>query len=191
MKTGLFFGAFNPIHNGHMLLANYMLSFTDLDSLWFIVSPHNPLKEKSSLLANNHRLELVKLAIGINNKMKASNIEFKLTQPSYTVNTLAHLQEKFPKNVFSLIMGSDNLQSFHKWKNYEHILEHYQLYVYPRPGYDGGALRNHKNIKLINAPLVEITSSFIRDAIKNKKEVRYFMPESVYEYLSEMNFYKK
>ncbi len=191
MKTGLFFGSFNPIHNGHMLLANYMLSFTDLESLWFIVSPHNPLKEKSSLLANNHRLELVKLAIGINNKMKASNIEFKLTQPSYTVNTLAHLQEKFPKNVFSLIMGSDNLQSFHKWKNYEHILEHYQLYVYPRPGYDGGALRNHKNIKLINAPLVEITSSFIRDAIKNKKEVRYFMPESVYEYLSEMNFYKK
>ena len=191
MKTGLFFGSFNPIHNGHMLLANYMLSFTDLESLWFIVSPHNPLKEKSSLLANNHRLELVKLAIGINNKMKASNIEFKLTQPSYTVNTLAHLQEKFPKNVFSLIMGSDNLQSFHKWKNYEHILEHYQLYVYPRPGYDGGALRNHKNIKLINAPLVEITSSFIRDAIKNKKEVRYFMPESVYEYLSEMNFFKK
>ena len=148
MKTGLFFGSFNPIHNGHMLLANYMLSFTDLERLWFVVSPHNPLKEKSSLLANNHRLELVKLAIGVNNKMKASNIEFKLTQPSYTVNTLAHLQEKFPQNTFVLIMGSDNLQSFHKWKNYEHILEHYELYVYPRPGFDGGDLRNHKNVKL-------------------------------------------
>ena len=191
MKTGLFFGSFNPIHNGHMLLANYMLSFTDLERLWFVVSPHNPLKEKSSLLANNHRLELVKLAIGVNNKMKASNIEFKLTQPSYTVNTLAHLQEKFPQNTFVLIMGSDNLQSFHKWKNYEHILEHYELYVYPRPGFDGGELRNHKNVKFIDAPLGEISSTFIRNAIKNKKDVRYFMPESVFTYLDEMNFYKK
>jgi nicotinate-nucleotide adenylyltransferase len=191
MKTGLFFGSFNPVHIGHMVIANYMLEFTDLQRLWFVVSPHNPLKPKASLLADHQRLELVRLSIGDNNKMKASNIEFKLSQPSYTVNTLAHFREKYPSHEFVLIMGTDNLQSFHKWKNYEHILEHYELYVYPRPGYEGGSLRDHKKVTLVETPLMEISSTFIREAIRSKKDVRYFMPEQAYTYLSEMNFYKK
>lgn len=191
MKVGLFFGSFNPVHIGHMVLANYMLSFTDLDRVWFVVSPHNPLKEKKSLLADHHRLELVTRAIGDNALMKASNIEFKLPQPSYTVHTLAHLTEKYPAHEFALIMGADNLVSFTKWKNYEFILEHYSLYVYPRPGYDGGALRQHPSVKWTDAPVMEISSTFIREALKQKKDVRYYMPASAWAYLDEMNFYRK
>jgi nicotinate-nucleotide adenylyltransferase len=133
MKIGLFFGSFNPVHVGHMVLANYMLEYTDLDKIWFVISPHNPLKKKSSLLDEKHRLQLVNLAIGDNAKIKASDIEFKLPQPSYTVVTLAYLKEKHPEYEFALILGEDNLLSFNKWKNYEEILKHHQLYVYPRP----------------------------------------------------------
>src|SRR6187401_951482 len=131
MKVGLFFGSFNPIHIGHMAIANYMLEFTDLKNIWFVVTPHNPLKEKKTLLADNHRLRLVREAIGYYTKFKASNIEFKLPQPSYTINTLTYLKEKYPKNDFALIIGSDNLQTFDKWKNYEEILNGYDIYVYP------------------------------------------------------------
>ncbi|MGQ0827713.1 MAG: nicotinate (nicotinamide) nucleotide adenylyltransferase [Bacteroidota bacterium] len=194
MKVGLFFGSFNPIHVGHMVLANYMLSFTDLDRVWFIVSPHNPLKNKSSLLDEKQRLYLVNLAIGDNNKLKASNIEFKLPQPSYTINTLAHLKEKYPQNEFALILGADNLQSFHKWKNYEEILKYHQLYVYPRVQATAEKTKvelNAEKIKLVNAPVIEVSSTFIRQSIKEKKDVRYFMPESVWEYVQEMHFYKK
>lgn len=191
MKVGLFFGSFNPIHVGHMVLANYMLEFTDLDRIWFVVSPHNPLKKKNTLLDERQRLQLVILAIGDNNKMKASNIEFKLPQPSYTINTLTYLKEKHPTTEFVLIMGADNLESFHKWKNYEEILSQYELYVYPRPDSSGGELSKHKKVKFVNAPLMEISSTTIRQAIKEKKDVRYFMPESVAEYVREMNFYKK
>lgn len=174
-----------------MALANYMLEFTDLDRLWFVVSPHNPLKEKTSLLADIQRLQMVRLAIGDHPKMKASNIEFSLPQPSYTVNTLAHLIEKYPGHEFSLIMGSDNIESLHRWKNYEHILEHHTIYVYPRPGHDGGKLKDHPSVRFTEAPLMEISSTFLRDAIRNKKDVRYFFPEAVWEYLQSMNFYRK
>ena len=189
MKIGLFFGSFNPVHIGHMALANYMLEFTDLNRVWFVVSPHNPLKNKSSLLADHHRLALVQQAIGDNNKIKASDIEFALPKPSYTVNTLVHLAEKYPKNEFALIMGSDNLESLHKWKNYEVILNQYTIYVYPRPGFAGGQFATHKNIVMTEAPLMSISSTMIRNAIKEKKDMRYFMPTAAWNYLEEMHFY--
>lgn len=191
MKVGLFFGSFNPIHVGHMILANYMASFTDIDEVWFVVSPHNPLKEKASLLHQNQRLHMVNLAIDNIPVFKSSNIEFSLPQPSYTINTLAHLKEKFPKHQFSLIIGEDNLQSFKKWKNYEEILNKFHLYVYPRPGCDASELKNHPNVTFTNAPLVDISSTFIRQAIKDKKDVSLFMPKPVAAYVSEMNFYRK
>ncbi len=191
MKVGLFFGSFNPIHVGHLVLANYMLEFTDLDKIWFVISPHNPLKNKTSLLPERQRLQMVQLAIEENNKLKASDIEFKLPQPSYTINTLTYLKEKFPKNEFALILGADNLENFRKWKNYEEILKQYQLYVYPRPDTDGGTLNKHPKVTLVNAPLMEISSTFIRQAIKEKKDVRYFLPDAVWQYIQEMHFYKK
>ena len=189
-KTGLFFGSFNPVHCGHMIIAGYMSEFTDLDQVWFVVSPHNPLKIKSTLLQDYHRMSLVKIAIGDNRKLRASDIEFKLPKPSFTIHTLAHLQEKFPEREFALIIGSDNLDTFTRWKNYEQILEQCWLYVYPRKSADGGELRNHPKVKWVDAPLVELSSSFIRESIKSKKDVRYMMPEKVWEYIEEMHFYK-
>ncbi len=191
MKIGLFFGSFNPVHCGHMVLAGYMSEYTDLDQVWFIVSPHNPLKLKNSLLQDYHRMTLVKIAIGENRKLKASDIEFKLTQPSYTINTLTYLFEKFPEHQYALILGSDNLESFHKWKNFTAILEQVELYVYPRKDSDGGELKDHPKVKIISAPMMEISSNFIREAIKNKKDIRYMLPEKVWEYIDEMNFYRK
>ncbi|MGZ3903423.1 MAG: nicotinate (nicotinamide) nucleotide adenylyltransferase [Bacteroidia bacterium] len=191
MHTGLFFGSFNPIHVGHMVLANYMLEFTDLDEVWFVVSPHNPLKDKKTLLAQNHRLAMVRLAVEDHDGLKASNIEFKLPQPSYTINTLAHLKEKYPKKEFSLIMGMDNLQTFEKWKNYEQILKNHKLYVYPRPRLEPGKFANHPQVNLTDAPIMDISSTFIRKAIIEKKDVSCFMPEKVAAYIDEMNFYKK
>lgn len=191
MKIGLFFGSFNPIHVGHMVIANHMLEFTGLDRIWFVISPHNPLKPKTSLLHERQRLTMVSLAIGDNNKMKASNIEFKLPQPSYTVNTLAYLEEKYPEKEFALIMGADNLEGLHKWKNYEEILKRYEIYVYPRPGSEGGELIHHPKVKMVETPLMEISSTKIRAAIKEKKDIRYFVPEAVWQYLKEMHFYEK
>jgi len=190
MKIGLFFGSFNPVHVGHMIIANYFLEFTDLKRVWFVVSPQNPLKEKSSLLAQHHRLALMELAIGDNSKLKASDIEFKLPQPSYTITTLIHFQEKYPKNKFVLIIGSDNLETFHKWKNYEQILLDYELYVYPRPNHDGGKLKEHPKVKWVSAPLVEISATFLRKALKENKDIRYFIPTAAYEYMKEMHFYE-
>jgi nicotinate-nucleotide adenylyltransferase len=191
MHIGLFFGSFNPIHLGHMVLANYMSSFTDLEQVWLVVSPHNPLKEKASLLNQNQRLHMVNLAIEDCDFLRSSNIEFDLPQPSYTVNTLAHLNEKFPQHTFSLILGEDNLESFTKWKNYEVILKRHKLYVYPRPNCNSGELKNHPNVILTDAPLMDISSTMIRSAIKAKKDVSCFVPNKVWQYMTEMNFYKK
>ena len=191
MKIGLFFGSFNPVHSGHLVIASYMAEFTDLEQVWLVVSPHNPHKMKSTLLQDNHRLQLVKIAINDNRKIKASDVEFKLAKPSYTIHTLTYLAEQFPQHQFTLIMGADTLETFPKWKNYEQILEHYELYVYPRPKSTGGELLKHSKVKFIEAPLMEISASFIRDGIKNKKDVRYMMPESVWNYIEEMHFYEK
>ena len=192
LKIGLYFGSYNPIHIGHMAIANYIIEFTDIDQLWFVVTPQNPLKGKDNLLEDYHRLELVTRAIGDDNRFRVSNIEFNLPKPSYTINTLTHLQEKFPNHSFVIIMGSDNLGSFHKWKNHEMILGNYGIIVYPRPGFDRDKLIVHPNITVAEgAPLMEISSSFIRDSIKKGKDVRHFMPQKVWEYLDEMNFYRK
>jgi len=168
-----------------------MLEFTDLDKVWFIISPHNPLKEKKTLLAEHHRLQLAAIAIGDNNLIKASDIEFKLPQPSYTITTLTYLKEKYPDDEFVLIMGEDNLSSFHKWKNYKEILKNYELYVYPRVKSETNDLQNHPKVKLVAAPIIEISSTEIRNAIKEKKDVRYFVPSAVWEYIKEMHFYEK
>lgn len=189
MNIGLYFGSFNPIHIGHLAIANYMVEFSDLDEVWFVVSPHNPLKNKNTLLNDYDRLEMVRLAINDFHKFKVSNIEFSLPQPSYTVNTLAHLKEKYPDKTFNLIMGSDNLCNFHKWKNNERIIENHKLYVYPRKNETESQFSNHKNVVLINAPEMEISSTSIREAIKNGKDLRFFLPEKVYQMIDKQGFY--
>jgi nicotinate-nucleotide adenylyltransferase len=191
MKIGLFFGSFNPIHIGHLAIANYMLEFTELEKIWFVVTPHNPLKKKETLLPDIQRLRMVREAIGDFSKFRASDIEFKLPQPSYTINTLAYLEEKFPEDEFALIMGTDNLGTLDKWKNYEQILDHYKIYTYPRPGSDGGKFADHKNVTITKAPMMDISSTMIREAIKNKKDIRFLLPEAVWNYISEMHFYEK
>lgn len=193
MKIGLYFGTFNPIHVGHLIIANHMAEFSELDQIWMVVTPHNPHKKKDTLLDDYKRLELVFLATENYPKIKPSDIEFKLPQPNYTVHTLAHLQDKFPDYNFSLIMGEDNLKSFHKWKNYEVILEHHDIYIYPRISEDpeNTALKNHPKMHLIDAPIVEISSTFIRECIKNKKNIRPLLPENVWEYIDHNNLYKR
>lgn len=191
MHIGLFFGSFNPVHIGHMALANYMLSFTDMEKVWLVVSPQNPLKNKSQLLDQNQRLMLVNTAIDDHPDMSSSNIEFGLTQPSYTINTLVHLKEKYPQHTFSLIMGQDNLQSFHKWKNYEEILKSFHIYVYPRPNCTKSEFDTHPHVHLTEAPMMDISATFIRNAIKEKKDIRFFLPAKVWEEIDTMNFYRK
>lgn len=189
--TGLFFGSFNPIHIGHLAIANYFVAYGGLDELWFVVSPQNPLKKKSSLLADYHRLELVNRAIMDFTAFKASNIEFSLPKPSYTTDTLAYLDEKYPNRNFALIMGEDNLSSIKKWKNYELLLEQRKILVYPRPHANPNDMYHHPNVQLIDAPQIEVSSSFIRKAIKAGKDVRFFVSDAVWQYIDEMNFYKK
>lgn len=191
MKIGLYFGTFNPIHIGHLAIANYMLEFGEIDQLWFVISPQSPFKQKLSMLDDYQRLELVNRAIEGDQRMKASSIEFKLPKPSYTIDTLTYLQEEFPMHQFSILMGSDNLKFFRKWKNYELILENYQVLVYPRPGFDSKSFMKHRNIQLVDAPIMDISATFIRGAIKAGKDIRHFIPEKAWQYIAEMNFYKK
>lgn len=193
MKIGLFFGTFNPIHIGHMIIANYMVEFSDLDEVWFVITPLSPFKKKKSILANHHRLAIVNTAIEGFSKLKSSDIEFKLVEPNYTINTLLIIEEKFPDHQFCLIMGEDNLKGFHKWKNYDVILQNYELYIYPRisDGATENRFSNHPKIKKIDAPIVEISSTFIRKSIKNKKDIRTMLPLNVWRYIDEMNFYKQ
>jgi nicotinate-nucleotide adenylyltransferase len=196
MKIGLYFGTFNPIHVGHLIIANHLAENSGLDQIWMVVTPHNPLKNKQTLLDDYQRLQLVFLATEDYPKIKPSDIEFKLSQPNYTVNTLAHLQDKYPEHEFSLIMGEDNLKSFHKWKNHEVILENHDIYVYPRISLETDTsqnfvLQNHPKIHTIDAPIVEISSTFIRENIKKNKNVRPLLPEKVWEYIDHNNLYKK
>jgi nicotinate-nucleotide adenylyltransferase len=188
MKVGLFFGTFNPIHVGHLIIANYFAEFTDLEKIWFVVSPHNPLKDKKDLLNQYDRLHLVKLAIEDDTRFRASDIEFQLPQPSYTIDTLTYLKEKHPDYQFVLLMGSDNLVSLHKWKNYQALLDNYQIYVYKREA--ATAASTYSSVKVFDVPLLDVSASFIRECIREKKSVRYLLPEAVYNYLSEMNYYK-
>lgn len=189
MKIGLFFGSFNPFHIGHKIIASYMAAFSDLDQVLFVVSPQNPLKEKKSLLDQNHRLQIIRAEVEDNPKLGVTDIEFKMPQPSYTIDTLIRLEEKYPENEYSLIVGADNLKSFHKWKNYEQIVAHYTIYVYPRNGYEIEG--THKNIHLIEGvPQMEISASFIRKSIKEGKDISYLMPEKAWQYMDEMNFYR-
>ncbi len=193
MKIGLYFGTFNPIHVGHLIIANHLVENSDLDQVWMVVTPHNPHKEKSTLLDDYQRLHMVHLATEDFPKIKSSDVEFKLPQPNYTTNTLIHLEEKFPKHSFSLIMGEDNLNSLHKWKNYETILENYSIYVYPRISAETekSGLENHKNVHKIDSPIIELSSTFIRANIKKGKNIAPMLPYKVWEYLDHNLFYKK
>ena len=191
MKVGLYFGTFNPIHVGHLIIANHFAEYTDLDQIWCVVTPQNPFKAKQSILDNHQRLEMVYQATKDFSKIVPCDIEFNLNQPNYTVNTLAYLEEKYPDYNFALIMGEDNLISLPKWKNSEILIDRYPIYVYPRK------LKSAKNnsqikgqINKVQAPIIEISSSFIRSSIKSGKNIRPLLPNDVWKYLDEMNFYK-
>ncbi|MFD0863368.1 nicotinate (nicotinamide) nucleotide adenylyltransferase [Sungkyunkwania multivorans] len=191
-KVGLYFGTFNPIHIGHLIIANHMAEHSDLNEVWLVVTPHNPFKKKDTLLDNHHRYEMVYRATEDYPKLRPSDIEFKLPQPNYTVNTLAHLYDRYPEIDFCLIMGEDNLKGFHKWKNYEAILAHHDIYVYPRisEGIIETQFDDHPKIHRVDAPIMEISSTFIRKAVSERKNVRPLLPENVWTYLDEMNFYR-
>jgi len=192
MKIGLYFGSFNPIHIGHLIIANQLVENSDLDQIWFVVTPHNPFKKKASLLDNYQRLEMVHLATKDYDKLQPCDIEFNLPQPNYTLNTLVHLKEKHPKHDFSIIMGEDNLKSFHKWKNYEVILEDYHVYVYPRisEGVVETQFTNHPKITRVEAPIIELSSTMVRQGIKAGKNVKPLLSTAVWKLIDEMNFYR-
>jgi nicotinate-nucleotide adenylyltransferase len=190
MKIGLYFGSCNPVHIGHLVIANHLQQYSDLDQVWFVVSPQNPFKEKSSLAKDYDRLHLVNLAIEDYPNLRASNVEFDLPKPSYTIDTLAVLKEKHPEHEFCLIMGMDNLKNFHKWKNHDQILKNYSVYVYPRFGAEKGNWQDHDKFQFVNAPVMEISSTFIRNAIKEKKNVHPLLPDKVWEYLDGSSMYK-
>lgn len=189
MKIGLYFGSFNPVHTGHLIIANHMVNETDLDQVWFIVSPQNPFKQSSSLLNEYHRLHLIKAAIDGEKKIKASSVEFNLPKPSYTVDTLAYLKEKYPQHNFSVIMGSDGFKNIEKWKNFEVIINNYPIYVYKRPGFDIAENYGAK-IQVLEAPLLEISSTHIRNLIKNKKSIRFLVPDVVKEEIEMAGYYR-
>lgn len=191
-KIGLYFGTFNPIHIGHLIIANYFVEYSNVDEVWFVVTPKSPDKVKKTLLEDHHRYEMVYRATENYFKLKPSRIEFGLPQPNYTVNTLVHLEEKHPDREFVLLMGEDNLIGLHKWKNYEVILENYEIFVYPRITYSDKEpqVKDFSNIHKVDAPIMEISSSFIRKAIKEGKDIRPMLPHKVWEYIDEMNFYR-
>jgi nicotinate-nucleotide adenylyltransferase len=191
MKTGLFFGSFNPIHIGHLIIADHIAQYTDLREVWLVVSPHNPLKDKSTLARDHDRLHLVQLAVDDNPRLKASSVEFQLPKPSYTIDTLTYLKEKYPEKEFALIMGSDNFRSIHLWKNYELLLEHFDIYLYNRPEEEADNLKQYKRVHVVPAPLLGISSTYVRERIRSGKSVRYLVPEKVFDYLEVSDMYKK
>ncbi len=190
MKIGLYFGSFNPVHVGHLIIANHILNETDIEKVWFVVSPQNPFKTESTLLNEFHRLHLVRLATEDDTRIKASDIEFGLPKPSYTTATLTYLAEKHPEHEFCIIMGSDSFQNLHKWKNYEVIVKNYPVYVYTRPGFEAinniGAMLN-----VLDAPLLQLSATLIRKYIKEGKSARYMIPEKVLEEIEKGGYYKK
>lgn len=188
----LFFGSFNPIHNGHLAIASYFTEFCGIRELWFVVTPQNPFKAPGSLLADRDRQHLVNLAIGDYPKFRVSDIEFYLPKPNYTINSLTYLSEKFPTKKFSLLIGGDNLETFHKWKNYKKILENYKIYVYKRPNSGLPSIEKFENADIIipDAPQMDISSSFIRTAIKENKDVRFLLPAKVYSYIKDVGWYR-
>ena len=188
MHIGLYFGSFNPVHVGHLIVANHIVEHTEIDKIWFVVSPHNPLKEEHSLLNEHNRLHLIELAIEDNPKFRASSVEFSLPKPSYTIDTLTYLSEKFPLEKFSIIVGSDSFQNIHRWKNFELLISNYSFIVYNRPGFEIKETHG-ADITIMSAPLLDISSTYIRDQIKTKKSVRYLLPESVYRYVKENRYY--
>ncbi len=189
MKVGLYFGSFNPVHIGHLIIANYAAYETDLNQVWFIVSPQNPFKQSVSLLNEYHRLHLIKSAIDGENKLRASSVEFSLPKPSYTCDTLAYLSEKFPDHEFCILMGSDGFQNIDKWKNYESIIKNHSIYIYVRPGFEIINTFGAK-IKILNAPLLEISSTHIRNLIRSKKSIRFLVPDIVKEEIELAGYYK-
>lgn len=190
MKVGLFFGSFNPVHVGHMIIANFMVQHTDLDQVWMVLSPQNPFKKRNTLANDYDRLHLLNLAIGDHDTIRSSNVEFSLPQPSYTIDTLTYLHELHPTYDFSLIMGGDNLSSFHKWKNYEQIIEAHDIYVYKRSTESDHQFVGHKRIIIKEAPLLNLSASYIRAQIKENKSVEYLVPDRVYEYLKDTKIYQ-
>jgi nicotinate-nucleotide adenylyltransferase len=200
MRIGLYFGTYNPIHVGHLIIANHMAERDDMDQVWLVVTPQNPLKSNSNLLADYHRLALVKIAIDDNFNLRASDVEFNLPKPSYTVDTLAHLREQYPEHQFALIMGEDNLRTFHKWKNYQVILERHQIYVYPRPitlaelnnevAPTKSEIHDHKNVIVTDSPMMQISSTIIRNKIQKGQSIQYLVTDAVRQYIDEMNFYR-
>ena len=189
MKIGLFFGSFNPIHVGHLIVANVMATSTDLEKVWFVVSPQNPFKKNKQLLHEFDRFDMVEKAIADNHKFKATDIEFHLPRPSYTIDTLVRLTEKFPQHEFKLIIGEDNLAQFSNWKNYQQILDYYGLYVYPRPNSQGHTYQNHPQVRFVEAPLLDISATFIRNRLKNRQSIRYMVPEAVETIIETKKFY--
>jgi len=196
-KVGLYFGSFNPVHIGHLAIAGYMTEFAGLEQVWFVVSPHNPLKKKETLLEDHHRYYMTQLAIGDNDKLLASDIEFKLPLPSYTIDTLVYLKEKYPKHRFCLVMGEDNLYTLHKWKNARELLKDHPVYVYPRPGTVKPSsplleqIIASSEIHFVDAPLMDLSGTFIRNGIKNGKDMSYYLAPKVWQYIREMHFYEK
>lgn len=190
-KIGLFFGSFNPVHVGHLIIASYMASQTDLDQVWLVISPQNPLKKKRTLANDYDRLHLVEVAVEDDPQLKASSVEFKLPQPSYTVDTLAYLREQYPDKQFVLIMGGDNLMTLPKWKNYDILLRDYQIYVYHRPDYPLSDLARHENVRVFKeVPLMQISASYIRKCLREGKSVRYLVPDAVHRSLMDSHLYQ-
>jgi nicotinate-nucleotide adenylyltransferase len=188
-KIGLFFGSFNPIHMGHLIIANIMVETTDLDKVWFIVSPQNPFKPSKGLLHEFDRFDMVRAAVHDHYKIEVSDVEFHLPKPSYTIHTLVYLTEKHPDTEFKIIIGEDNLASFTKWKNHEIILNDHGLYVYPRPHAQLSELKQHPNVKIVEAPMLDISATFIRNCIRKKQSVRYLVPDAVEEMIRGKGFY--
>lgn len=189
MNIGLYFGSFNPVHSGHLIIASHIISNSNLDELWFVVSPQNPFKSQATLLNENHRLHLLKTAVEGEQKLKVSNVEFRLPKPSYTIDTLTYLTEKYPNHTFSIIMGSDSFLNLEKWKNFQTLINNHLVYVYKRPGFEV-LNKFNANIIILKAPLLEISSTHIRELIRNGKSIRYLVPDSVKEEIDKNNYYK-